>query len=144
MTEEEQAQLRTELSEAKAAAAEARTRTQKLDAELRAQRERNDLLNQEARAAEHAVVEIEIEKLVGTKITPASRAKFTALAQEKGIHYVQELLADQEDLKLLAPVSVQNRPLSHVQLAAPPVEGSDGSSDILKSVNGKLGLTSRT
>lgn len=92
--------------------------------------------------AEEKLVEGEISKLVGVKITPAEKEEEIACAKAMGLDRVLKRLAARPDIKLLAPVEVEGKAVATTeQKAAPstePAKGGDAGADIVKTANAAM------
>lgn len=139
MTDQEKQAFDAAIADAKSA----KDRASTLETELKAEKAATERLEKELQAAgeratkaEQAVIESEITKLVGSKLTPAEKDEHIALAKEIGLERVQKILAARPDLKLLDPVKVDGKDVkTSEQPTPPPTDGAagDGSADIVKA-----------
>lgn len=137
------------LEDARVEARTAKERCATLESELKTEKAANAKLETELKAAgeraakaEGGLIESEVAKMVGTKITPAEKDEHVALAKEIGLARVQKMLAARPDLKLLDPVKVDGKDVATTEQKAPPATdpaggAGDGSAEIVKAASAK-------
>lgn len=101
----------------------------KLETELKAARDENATLKSER-------ITSEIEKRVGTKLTPAEKDEHVQLAKDIGIERALKMIDARPSLTLTNDVTVDGKAVSDEQTPPAPTSG-DASADLVKDIEKK-------
>jgi HK97 family phage prohead protease len=97
-----------------------------------------DAANAENTALKGSSAKIKLDSLQGKKFAPSERAELDKLVSEVGIERICKLLESRPDLTITAPVTVEGKDVSDVELPPEPVENEndarqDGGAELVKA-----------